>query len=76
MNTMEELMARVDQVYRSIRESDANCNNYGVIESKVMAVDRVRSELQNALEHDMNDPYGNGPVWATARLALFNSIYR
>lgn len=76
MNTIQALIDRVGLVYKSLRQDLEHSANYGIIESKKMAIERVRNELETALESDMNNPYGNGPTWAAARLTLFNSLYR
>lgn len=76
MNTIQAQIDRVGLVYKNLRQDPEHSANYGVIESKKMAIDTVRNQLQVALESDMNNPYADGPLWATARLTLFNSLYR
>jgi hypothetical protein len=69
-------MDHVMQTYRKLRADPEHAANYGLNESKQMAISRVRALLQSQLDEDITNPYGNGPVWSTARLALFDSIYR
>ena len=81
---IHRLKAMVEEAYAAIRYSSGGLN-YGMNETRAVAVDQVRLELQSDLEAAIQGmATGGGELTpllgkmaaATAVLTLFNSIYR
>jgi hypothetical protein len=74
--TRDDLKSRVEAMYRTLRPDLRE--NYGLNEIKRMAIQRVREELETGVEGIIARWPETGGAYlplATARLALFNSMY-
>jgi hypothetical protein len=76
--TRDELRDRVDRMYGQLKDYGLR-ENYGLNEIKGIAIQRVREELEAEIESLITRWPETGGTYlslATARLALFNSMYR
>jgi hypothetical protein len=69
----------IGQKWSLLRAEKEHSDNYGLNESKTMAIQQVRNDLESELEWVLDPAFDGSPeriTVAMGMLVLFNSVYR